>query len=342
MTVEQVTDCAAQPVEAALALARGFAANGRLLAAAPGRIDHAQHIAVEFVHPVVAGARSLPALASEQPPARPGVGDMVVVVEQAGEAVAHPVPMVIPAHLAEAEVVRTYHLLWELVHICLEHPGLSGGSASPHGDSTGFLYPFLDADEHDEAGLVDALTESVAAKRSESEEICRTAVAAAVPQLAVLAERIRATTASGNRVLLAGNGGSASDAGRLARLLRAGGHHPVSLAANPAVVSALANDLGAEHVFSRQIQALGTEGDLLVCLTTSGASANLIRAAQVAGERRIVTATIAGYGGGQLGRPGVTDISVCVESQSVHRIQEAQAALIDELISVLSAGERAA
>ncbi len=342
MTPQPQLDCAAQPVEAALRLARGFANGGRLVAAAPGRVDHAHHIAVEFLHPVIAGARSLPAIATEHPPVAVAPGDMLLVVEPPAETEPPRNGLLVPGQLPEAEVVRTYHLVWELVHIGLEHPGISGGAASSDGDSTGFLYPFLGADEEDEAGLVEALHRSVVAKRTESSELCRTTIAAAAESVSALAELIAAATASGRRLLLAGNGGSATDAARLGRLLRSAGHDPVVLTDNPAVLSALANDLGAAHLFSRQVQALGRRGDVLVCLTTSGASENLLQAVDVARSRGLTTAAIAGYGGGPIGQQGVTDVAIAVESQSVHRIQEAQAALIDELIGALRRRERAA
>lgn len=147
---------------AALSLARGFAQGSTLWCWAPGASQHAQHVAVEFVHPVVAGARALPAVALEagDPVAtlRPLVspGDMLLVIADASAA-ASPVwrradiwgleafwigaglPPGETSPLGESQilwlgedstawhdgsVVRGYHLLWELTHICFEHPGL--------------------------------------------------------------------------------------------------------------------------------------------------------------------------------------------------------------------------
>ena len=371
-----VIDCAARPVDAALWLARAFTAGRALMVRAPGCEDHAHHVAVEFVHPVVAGARSLPAVAAVEgsPTAGPGpfaaspgpfaaapspisagaveglpaVGPgpdpldtgtggrwcyLLIGVPDGG-----PFDLVIPTDDGDAAAMTGYHLLWELVQVALEHPGLVGGSDASGGDSTGFLYPFLDASESDEAGLRDALEASAAAKRAVSERLAAEAVAANRPGLESAAAMVGEAVAASRRVLAMGNGGSAADAARLVRLLRARGAAAASLAGDYAVVSALANDLGAEAVFARQLEALGGGGDVLIGCSTSGASTNLLAAFDRAAAMGMRTVGISGYGGGAFaGRAGV-EVALAVASDSVHRIQEAEAALIAELCRLIGPG----
>lgn len=360
---------------------------------APGCEDHAHHVAVEFVHPVVAGARSLPATAAVEGSPASGPGSFAaanpfaagavegspaagsgpfaastdpfgadavegVTAASTGPFAASPDPfyagnggrwchlligapdggpfdLVIPTDGGDAATMTGYHLLWELVQVALEHPGLVGGSDASGGDSTGFLYPFLDAAESDEASLREALEASATAKRAASERLAAEAVAANRPALEAAAALVGEAVAAGRRVLVMGNGGSAADAARLVRLLRARGADAASLAGDYAVVSALANDLGAEAMFARQLEALGGPGDVLIGCSTSGASPNLLAAFDRAAAMGMRTVGISGYGGGAFaGRSGV-EVALSVASDSVHRIQEAEAALIAELCRLI-------
>ena len=355
-----VIDCARRPVDAALWLARAFTSGRALMVRAPGCEDHAHHVAVEFVHPVVAGARSLPAAAAGYglpaagpPPFATAPGPLGT---DAGARWCHlligppdggPADLSIPADDGDAAVMTDYHLLWELVQVALEHPGLVGtfdasgrhsdrgdsnsNGDSGNGDSTGFLYPFLDAAESDEASLRSALEASVFAKRASSERLAAESVAANRPALEEAAAMVNGAVAAGGRVLTMGNGGSAADAARLVRLLGARGVEALSLAGDYAVVSALANDLGAEAVFARQIEALGTPGDVLIGCSTSGASPNLLAAFERAAASGVRTVGISGYGGGAFAGRGGAEVCLAVASDSVHRIQEAEAALTAEL-----------
>ena len=343
-----VIDCAARPVDAALWLARAFTAGRTLMVRAPGCEDHAHHVAVEFVHPVVAGAWSLPATATVEGSPAAGPGPFTAspgpLDAGAGGRWCHlligapdgePFDLVIPTDGGDAATMTGYHLLWELVQVALEHPGLVGGADASGGDSTGFLYPFLDAAESDEAGLREALEASATAKRAASERLAAEAVAANRPALEAAAALVGEAVAAGRRVLVMGNGGSAADAARLVRLLRARGADAASLAGDYAVVSALANDLGAEAVFARQLDALGRPGDVLIGCSTSGASPNLLAAFDRAAAMGMRTVGISGYGGGAFtGRAGV-EVALSVASDSVHRIQEAEAALIAELCRLI-------
>lgn len=109
---------------------------------------------------------------------------------------------------------------------------------------------------------------------------------------------------SGGAVLTCGNGGSAAEALHLAEELsgRYRSNRPalrgLSLCADPTAITCIANDFGFDHVFSRQVEALGRSGDLLVVLSTSGKSANLLNALRVARERGIATLGLLGGEGG--------------------------------------------
>ena len=326
-------DCGREPTEAAMWLARAFVAGRRLCVWAPGAPDHAHHVAVEFVHPVVAGARPLAAVAVEDPGAAAASSDAWLVIGPP-DADAHPATAA-DLHIRDDQpdtaIVRSYHLLWELVQVALEHPGLVGSSAAAGGDSTGFLYPFLDAAEDDEASLREALRASADAKRDESEGLARESLRSNRAALEEAGAAIGRAVAAGGRVLTMGNGGSATDAARLARLLRARSVPAESLAADYAVATALANDLGAERIFARQLDAFGRSGDVLAGCSTSGASPNLLAAFERAAGMGLTTVGLSGYGGGSFtGHAGVQH-SLVVQSMSVHRIQEAQAALMSAL-----------
>ncbi len=333
----------------AIALARTFTGGGRLVVTAPGRQDHARHVAVEFVHPAITGARALPATAVDLDDLATTVGenDAVLIIEDPLANDHHkrvnPPPAALTlrvggseAPLIGADLVRWYHLLWELVQVGLEHPGLTGGAASAGGDSTNFLYPFLDATESDDEALLASLITSAETKSAESAQLAdrsrqqnREAIDAAA---AAIAQRHR----SGGTVFAIGNGGSACDAARLVRLLKATGIRATGLADGPAVLTALANDLGANMIFSRQVEAALGGDDVLVAFSTSGSSKKLLAAFDVPAASEATLLAIAGYDGGPLCQHPNVDHRILVESSSMHRIQETQAGLIDELCKAVT------
>ena len=326
---------------AALGLARVFSAGGRLVVAAPGRHDHAQHVAVEFIHPGVVGARSLPAVAvkSSDLPHMVSADDAVLVLTPNdglhGDLPDAALVLTTDPTATEPELVRWYHVLWELVQVGLEHPGLTGGTAVAGGDSTNFLYPFLDAAESGEDELLASMGESVAAKTAESSAVSAHAVAANQSELDAVAGAIDACHRQGNTVHTVGNGGSSSDAARLARMLRDRHIRADCLAADSAVLTALANDLGVDKIFSRQVEASVRPGDVLIVFSTSGTSSNLLAALDIEVMNKVTTVTSAGYDGGRLGQHPTTDHSLIIDSSSVHRIQEAQGVLMDQLCARL-------
>ena len=347
-----VTDLAGS----AMALARTFTAGGRLVVTAPGRQDHASHVAVEFIHPAITGARALPATAvtADNLAAAVNPSDAVLLIENPATADHGQSPAATPpaaltirvgggeAPLAGADLVRWYHLLWELVQVGLEHPGITGGTASVGGDSTNFLYPFLDATESDDEALLGALMTSAKTKSAESEQLAKRSLDQNQPAIDAAAADIATCHRAGGTVFAIGNGGSACDAARLVRLLGVCGIRATDLAQDPAVLTALANDLGANMIFSRQAEAALGPDDVLVVFSTSGSSQNLLAACEVAAASEASVLAIAGYGGGPLCAHHNVDHRLIVESSSVHRIQETQARLIDELCTAVAARTGAA
>jgi D-sedoheptulose 7-phosphate isomerase len=149
----------------------------------------------------------------------------------------------------------------------------------------------------------------------------------------------------GGRILACGNGGSASDAqhlvaelvGRFAEERRA--LAAIALTADAATLTALANDYGYERVFARQLEALARAGDLLFAISTSGNSANVVRAAQTARGLGCSVVALTGEGGGQLA--GHADLLLQAPSKVVARIQEIHALCIHAIVATLDARIRA-
>ena len=195
-----------------------------------------------------------------------------------------------------------------------------------------FLYPMLDGDERDAPALLADLARSAGAKAAESERTRAGSLRDLSPALDAAAQAMAEAFASGARLLCFGNGGSATDAAGLSALFATppDGGPPLparSLAADAAVVTALANDVGIEVIFARQLLAHGRAGDIALGLSTSGGSANVLRAFAAGRRARMLTVGIAGYGGGAMGSSPDLDHCLAVDGQSVHRIQEAQSAV---------------
>jgi D-sedoheptulose 7-phosphate isomerase len=170
------------------------------------------------------------------------------------------------------------------------------------------------------------------------------AVAArAARELPDVLERITALTfeclRSGGKVLVCGNGGSAAQAQHLAAELvgRFQGERralpSVALCADTATLTSLANDYGYEQVFARQVEALAAGGDVLIAISTSGNSANVVRAVAAARARRCAVVALTGAGGGKLAAQA--DVLLAAPSDSVARIQEVHALCIHALVHEL-------
>jgi len=191
------------------------------------------------------------------------------------------------------------------------------------------LYPFLYSDKTDLPAVLRQVRASTLAKVQEILELRRLVGARDGARIAECAQQAAARFGAGGRLFAFGNGGSATDAQQLATLfLNPGGEaRPLpafGLANDTSVVTALCNDIGVEVVFARQLAAFGGRNDIAVGLSTSGNSANLVRAFDEASRRGMLTIGLAGYDGGKMAELDSIDYLFVVPSASVHRIQEAQ------------------
>ena len=196
-------------------------------------------------------------------------------------------------------------------------------------EPTNFLYPFIDAEEHDPKSLLADLAASAQAKAAESLALRRSTLEANADLLQAAATEMARRFGAGGRLFTFGNGGSCTDSTTLARLFARpplGRPLPAwSLAADQAIMTALGNDVGFELVFARQLIARAKAGDIAIAMSTSGGSPNLLTALAQARERGLYTVGFAGYDGGAFVNNPNVDACFVVRSQSVHRIQESQA-----------------
>jgi D-sedoheptulose 7-phosphate isomerase len=206
-------------------------------------------------------------------------------------------------------------------------------------EPTGFLYPFIDGDERDAPALLADLAASARAKMAESSELRAVTLSRSADALRTIGEAMAHRFQHGGRLFTFGNGGSATDAEGAAELFRRppGGRSlpAMSLVDDRAVLTALANDVGFDLVFARQIIAHARPGDIAMGFSTSGDSRNVLSALEEAARRRLLTVGLSGYEGGAMASSDLVDECLVVSSDSVHRIQEAQDALVLELWSVV-------
>ncbi|MGV9744424.1 D-sedoheptulose-7-phosphate isomerase [Rhodococcus zopfii] len=198
-------------------------------------------------------------------------------------------------------------------------------------EETGFLYPFIDAEERDAGPLLRDLAASARSKAAESARLQQESIDEWGAALESAGERMARAFARGGRLYTFGNGGSSTDAATLASLFsRPARGRPVpawSLAADQAVVTALGNDVGFDLIFSRQIIAHAKPVDVAIALSTSGNSDDLLTALAEARFRGLLTVGFAGHDGGRMAVTDDLDFCFTVRSQSIHRIQESHALL---------------
>jgi D-sedoheptulose 7-phosphate isomerase len=344
--------------EACHEMSRRFLAGGRLLAFGNGpATTDAQHVSVEFVHPVIVGKRALPALDLGQDfearlPVVLHPQDMVMgfaiperddAVERAlgvakergaltfalaGESADYPFDLPDRDPFVCQEVFEVlYHMLWETVHVFFEHreQGHDVGASS-------FLYPFLGKEEQALENVVEEVQDSMLQKMEEVNgmraAVAQTEVGAISETAAAIAGRLEL----GGKILAFGNGGSATDANDLVIDCVApppgfGTIPAVSLAAEPANITAIANDVGVEAIFLRQLIAHARPEDVAIGISTSGGSPNILAALAEARKRGLLTVGIVGYDGGRIVGERLADHTVVVRSDYIPRIQEAQASV---------------
>lgn len=349
---------ASRLAEACHEMSRRFLVGGRLLAFGnDSAATDAEHVSVEFVHPVIVGKRALPAL------------DLSPDFERRLPVVLRPEDMVMGFAFPEADeaIERTlsaarergaltfalmgetgeysfappdgdpfviqevfevlYHVLWETVHVYFEHreQGHDVGNSS-------FLYPFLGKGEQRLEEVVKDVQGSMLQKMQETNSLRTAAAETESDVLSQVAAAIAGRLEQGGKLITFGNGGSATDANDLVAdcVDPPPGFAPipaVSLSAEPANITAIANDIGTEAIFARQLIAHARPEDVAIGISTSGGSANILAALAEARKRGLLTVGIAGYDGGRIVSDHLADQVVVVRSDYIPRIQEVQASI---------------
>jgi len=212
-----------------------------------------------------------------------------------------------------------------------------------------FLYPFLNDKRQDVFRLDQALLESVKQKANDSVRTKDEFFNQNADKIVGIAKAIANSYESGGRLLTMGNGGSSCDAAHIAVEFL----HPVTagrpaltsinLGADLAMLTAVGNDVGFEHIFTRQIIAHGRKSDAVIGISTSGNSKNLIGGFEKAKEMGLVTIGLAGGDGEQMKKDASVDHCLIVESDSIHRVQECHVAIYHilwDLVHTLLADKR--
>ena len=211
------------------------------------------------------------------------------------------------------------------------------------------LYPFLHDVPQDAARLDIALLESVRRKADDSIDVKRAFFAAHAEQVVAVARALAAVYQRGGRLFTVGNGGSSCDAAHIAVEFL----HPITtgrpalaatnLASDPAMLTAVGNDVGFGHIFVRQLIALARPGDALIAVSTSGQSQNLLAAMAQGRVLGLTTIALSGGDGGALARSADVDHCLTVSSDSIHRVQETHVVIyhiVWDLVHTLLADQR--
>ena len=211
------------------------------------------------------------------------------------------------------------------------------------------LYPFLHGKQHDPEALDAALLHSVEEKARDLRKTNTQFFGEQAGVLVAAAKALAEVYRQGGRLFSMGNGGSSCDASHVAVEFV----HPITtgrpalaainLVADLAMISAVGNDVGFEHVFVRQVIAQGKRGDGLIGISTSGNSSNLIAAFAKAKEMGLCTIGLAGGDGGKMKSSGVCDYCLVVPTMSIHRIQESHVTayhILWDLVHTILASDR--
>ncbi|MGH9562503.1 MAG: D-sedoheptulose-7-phosphate isomerase [Terracidiphilus sp.] len=195
-----------------------------------------------------------------------------------------------------------------------------------------FLYPFLGRDKQETGNIVAEVANSIRLKVSDDAalraQVAREQSESIGNAVAAISQRL----SQGGKLIIFGNGGSATDANDWAIdcVSPPPGYKPipaVSLSLEPANITAIANDVGTELVFLRQFIAQAQPHDVAVAISTSGGSRNIIMALEEARKRQMLTVALLGYDGGEIHRRGLADFPLIVRSDYIPRIQEIQASV---------------
>ena len=198
------------------------------------------------------------------------------------------------------------------------------------------FYPFLHDEQKDSNTLMEDLSFSLLEKARESADVKKRFFAENKETILAASLALARAFYRGQKLLVCGNGGSATDAQHIAVEFM----HPITvgrkalpaicLTNDMAMVTAVANDVGFDDVFTRQIIALGSEGDVLLGVSTSGNSKNLMHAFSTARRLKITTIGFAGSDGGEMAEMalgGLLNYCLTVPTASIHRIQETHVTL---------------
>jgi D-sedoheptulose 7-phosphate isomerase len=335
-----------------------FLRGGRLLAFGRGPYaTDAQHVSVEFVHPVIVGKRALPALDLSMafrpwleailcaddmamgfgPPEGDPEVWAALDLARTRQAMTFALPglegdYAVAAHtqhpfMYQEMIEMLYHVLWETVHVFFEHRelGLDTGDA-------GFLYPFLGQQKQQTDDVLVEVAQSIRLKVQDDAGLRAQVASEQAQVIGATAEAMRECVARGGKLILFGNGGSATDANDWALdcVCPPEGYRPipaVSLALEPANITAVANDIGTDAIFLRQLIAQARPNDMAVGISTSGGSRNIVMALEEARKRKLATVALLGYDGGEVLRRGLADFPIVVRSDYIPRIQEVQASV---------------
>jgi D-sedoheptulose 7-phosphate isomerase len=344
----------------------------------PADRSDARHVAVEFVHPVIVGKRALPALglAGEGGQIAPQVAleaesediamafgeepDILAALAKARERGCLTIAFArdsgaewefdlgaISDPLVRQEIAETlYHTLWEHVHIFLDNRGLlEGRAARPVHDSgaSSFLYPFLGQQETNLDAILSDVRQSILLKAEEITALRTQTLTEFGDALVSAAQVLRERLDAGGRLIAFGNGGSATDAMDVVADFRTpmfGGpaRRALDLTEDTGIITAVANDIGTDKIFLRQVIAYGREGDVLLALSTSGNSLSILEALREGRRRQIVTMAFVGYDGGNVAANNLADHVFISRSQNIPRIQEAHASgyhVLRELVELV-------
>ena len=352
--------------EACREMSERFLRGGRLLAFGRGAYaTDAQHVSVEFVHPVIVGKRALPALdlsIAFRPwlDAIVSADDMVMgfgppqgdaEVSSALDAAhaKHAMTFALPgrggdysfeaasAHpFIHQELIEVlYHTLWETVHVFFERHELGHDVGA-----AGFLYPFLGQEKQSTAGVTEEVAHSICLKVEDDAALRQRVAREESEQIGDAVTAIAKRISAGGKLIIFGNGGSATDANDWAIdcIQPPAGYRAipaVSLSLEPANISAIANDVGTEVIFLRQLIAQARPNDVAIGISTSGGSKNVIMAFEEARKRNLLTVALLGYDGGEIKRRSLADFALVVRCDYIPRIQEVQASIYHVICEML-------
>lgn len=343
---------------AAREMAERFLRGGRLITCGNGAYaTDAQHVSVEFVHPVLVGKRALPALdlsiayadwipaivGSDDmvmgfgpPEGDPGIqaalndararGAMTIALPGSDGDYGVPSPDSDP-HVHQELLEILTHALYETVHVFLEHRDFGEPQSA-----SDFLYPFLGVQTQSMEPVAAEAAVSVLTKAADTARLRDLVEREELEAVAAAVLAMRRALDVGGKLIFFGNGGSATDANDWALdcILRDGATPTlpaISLSLEPACITAIANDVGVDVIFLRQLIAQAKPNDVAVALSTSGGSKNVVAALAEARKRGILTVALLGYDGGQIARERLADHAIVVRSDYIPRIQEVQATI---------------